>query len=90
KEALNSLDIQGISSKLDDVIACNKQFSGDILQLNDSLENVISGIKKLRSSLGRLAEKTSKRMKIIRTIQIATFVLLLLYIAYDLYQKFLF
>jgi methyl-accepting chemotaxis protein len=84
---LNQLKAEQISSKLETVISGEKVISGDILKLNDSLDKINSGIKKLQSSVSRLAEKTSKRMKIMKTIQIVTLLLLLLYIAYKLYQK---
>jgi hypothetical protein len=85
---LNQLKAEGIASKLDAALVGEKAISGDILRLNESLGKISTGVKKLQSSVCRLAEKTSKRMKAIKIIQILTLLLLLSYIAYELYQKY--
>jgi dynactin complex subunit len=84
---LNQLKAEGISSKLETVISGETVITGDILKLNDSLDKISQSIKKLQSSVSRLAEKTSKRMKTVKAIQLITLFLLLLYIAYELYKK---
>jgi hypothetical protein len=81
------LKTEGIFSRLEAVVTGEKVISDDIIKLNDSLDKINLGIRKLQSSVSRLAEKTSKRLKIIRIIQIVTLLSLLLYIAFGLYQK---